>query len=90
MDYLEIDQPGELIEKGLQQALEQAHTQDGTMDAYYSDSPEKKDPAYLDGYFAEMRRRIEAGERLEIRWLSESFRSGGFDAPDWFNGGGGF
>lgn len=90
MDYLELNQPGELIEKGLQQAIEQANRRDGGTDAAFSDSPDKKDPAYLDGYFAEMRRRVEAGEHLEIRWLSESFRTGAYDAPDWFNGGGGF
>lgn len=87
MDYLEHDQPGELIGKGLQQQLEQAHRRDGETDAAFNDSPDRKDPAYLDGYFAEMRRRVEAGEHLEIRWLSESFRYGAYDAPDDFNGG---
>lgn len=57
---------------------------DGTTDAAFGTSPQSTDPAYLDGFFAGLRERVEAGERLEIRWLSSAFLAGGYDSPDEF------
>lgn len=55
---------------------------DGTTDAAFGTAPQSLDPAYLDGFFAGLRERVEAGEQLQIRWLSSAFLSGGYDSPD--------
>jgi hypothetical protein len=67
--------------------LAPAYKVEGETDAAFGASPKSKDVAYLDGYFGELRRRFEQGEHLEIRWLSESYRLGAFDAPSWFEPG---
>lgn len=41
---------------------------DGITDAAEGCSPQNTEAPYLDGYFAEMRRRLMDGEHLEIRW----------------------
>jgi len=49
--------------------IERKRKKDGEFDASTSGSPLAKDRDYLDGYFSEMRRRIEAGNcKLEIIW----------------------
>jgi hypothetical protein len=61
---------------------------EGSTDAALGCNPNPlytRDSAYLDGFFAELRRRVEDGEHLEIRWLSTAFLSGAYDAPDYFH-----
>jgi len=54
---------------GLSAKIERRQKRDGEFDASTSGSPLSKDPAYLDGYLSEIRRRIEAGNcKLEISW----------------------
>jgi len=57
----------------------------GESDAGRGYSPQYPDnDAYLDGYFAEVKRRIQSGQYcLEIRWLSKAFVTGSYDMPSW-------
>jgi hypothetical protein len=82
MDYLAFNPQAAEIRQATRQAAEREIRVEGTTDAAFGDSPSTTDPSYLDEFFKEMRRRVEAGEHLEIRWLSESFRYGAYDAPD--------
>lgn len=86
MDYAAFNQPAAEVREAEQQKAALEMKLDGTTDAYDSGHPKSKDPGYLDGFFAVLRRRVEEGEHLEIRWLSETYLTGGYDAPDWFTG----
>lgn len=57
---------------------------EGTTDAAFGRNPAHTDnAAYLNGWIQEVARRLKMGERLEIRWLSYAYVTGGYDAPDY-------
>jgi hypothetical protein len=70
-----------------QETAQQSLRLDGSTDAAFGDSPKSKDPVYVDAYLAEIKRRILDGDNLTIRWLSPTYLSGAFDAPEWFQRG---
>lgn len=82
-DYYEHDQFR--IEQ--QQAIAAEMYQDGATDAAAGISPTSKDAPYLDGYLTQLRELIlHSPAKLQIRWLSPAFMSGGhdYDARDEF------
>lgn len=62
-DERRCEQQGEIIEE---------YYLSGITDAATGYSPQNTEWPYLDGYFAELRRRVISGDRLEINWLSET------------------
>jgi hypothetical protein len=79
------------IQQRQQQRIEQQDqiTQDlyldGASDAAMGESPQSKDPAYLDGYLSRLRELILNDTRtLQIRWLSPAYLSGNFDSGEEF------
>jgi hypothetical protein len=64
-------------------AIAQALYLDGKADAATGNSPQSKEPMYLNGYLLALREGIEQGTyTLQIRWLSASFLRGAYDGDE--------
>jgi hypothetical protein len=53
----------------------------GAQDASIPIAPQSDNPAYLQAYGAALRKSMQAGFVIELRLLSSSFVSGGYDDP---------
>lgn len=58
-----------------QQAIAQDLHLDGITDAAMSRAPQNSESPYLDGYFDEVKRRIVAGEGVELHWKVQTHRA---------------
>jgi hypothetical protein len=66
-----------------QDQIAQALYLDGSTDAATGASPQSQDETYISGYLAGLKAMILDGSyTLQIRWLSQSYLSGGFDGDE--------
>lgn len=78
-DAQQLDQ--ERIEQ--QQTIAQELYVEGATDAAMGESPQSKDPAYLDGYLARLRELIQHSPyTLQIRWLSPAYLKEAYDGGE--------